>query len=294
MSTTTDTTTGSTARTPGSTVAPTVEHSAWLVPGTALEPTPEGQVLRTATGERLLVRLSGAPLAALLDAVATGVPPTGEGDGAVGDARRAWDWLLAQGHLGSPADGAAPECVPTLHLVPAEPAARRDLADGPALGALVQSLAAALDLPHRDAPEPAGSAEPAAPAGPALLRVVAPGADGRVLAEVWRTGDLVVLAPRGVGGADVRARMRAAAGRGPSARDGEAPAPGRTVVAHDDGTRAGTRLAAALVAAEVVRRSRLPAPAGPRERDDLLATVVDLDRLLVGRHPVLPVPPVPR
>jgi hypothetical protein len=99
----------------------------------------------------------------------------------------------------------------------------------------------------------------------------------------WVAGDLVVLAPATVPARDVAARHRAATCH----RDADpvtAPT-GRRVVAAPPA--AGLELAAAVVAAELLRPPAPDAPPAPR------AVVVDLRTLEVTRHPVLPVPPVP-
>jgi hypothetical protein len=99
----------------------------------------------------------------------------------------------------------------------------------------------------------------------------------------WVADHLVVLAPASVPARDVAARHRAATCH----RDADAvTAPtGRRVVAA--APAAGLELAAAVVAAELLRPPAPDAPPAAR------AVVVDLRTLEVTRHPVLPVPPVP-
>ncbi len=104
-------------------------------------------------------------------------------------------------------------------------------------------------------------------------------ADG---AACWVSDGHVLLSPPAVGAPDVAAR-REAATRHRTADPRTTPAPGGRVVVPPP-SPAGLELAAALVAAELLRSSR---PAYE-------AVVVDLRALTVSRHPVLPVPPAPR
>lgn len=240
-------------------MTPRLRESPLLTPGTALLPRDTGWLLRTADGTEHTVLLDEADTGALLDALVTGTLP------ALPAARRALQALVLAGHAVAP---------------DADPAPRVAVSGaGPLAAAVVDALRAT-------------GAVPVAP-GEATTVVhlldATPGPTGPPAGELacWVEGHRLVLTPVAVSAPDTAARHRAA--HRPAAPTEDGVVSGRPVPS----PRARV-LAAALIATEAVRRAEI-APAGPRpvDRDDHLATVLDLLTLHVTRHPVLPVPPVP-
>lgn len=101
----------------------------------------------------------------------------------------------------------------------------------------------------------------------------------------WVSGHHVVLSPPAVPALQVAARHRAATRHhGADSRSALRPGGRRVHSAAPVLAPAGLELAAAQVAAELLRP----------ERPSHEAVVIDLTALSVSRHPVLPVPPAPR
>lgn len=228
-----------------------VTESARLRPDVVLYAAVDGHVLRVGDTHHQ-VHLDEPSADDLLDALVTGHHPRT-----------------------APAAGALASLVSAGLVDPATP---RWTVDGD--GRLATAVRAALVRMGAD-PAPTGGRGAAT-----LLAVDAPGpADLPAGRACWSAGRTVVLSPPAVSARDVAARRRAATRH--RATDPRAtPRPGgrRVEPASPVLAGAGLQLAAALVAADLLR----PDP-HPHE-----ALVVDLVALTCARHRVLPLPPAPR
>ncbi|WP_139979907.1 hypothetical protein [Nocardioides litoris] len=208
----------------------------------------DGHVLRVGRNHHR-VHLDDLDAEALLDALADGGNPDSD------RARRALDALTTEG------------------LVDPPPPRRTVVGTGPLAAAARGALArAGIDAGDDDDGPLLVAADDPAPGD----LPTDPGSDA-----CWRTGDLVLLAPPAVSAHDVAAR-RAAATRHRDHDPALRPVPGGRRLAGPV-SPAGLHLAAAVVAAELLRPDRAPYD----------AVAVDLLGLTVTRHPVLPVPPAP-
>lgn len=225
-----------------------------LRPGVRLHETAEGHVLRVARGEDRVdhqVDLAPSEVHALMDALLDGGAPDAPAP------RAALDSLVAAG-LVDPAPAAYDVRGAGLLAT----ALRGALARAGAALTPDGETVTALDTPPYAGEKP----------DPVLRRGVV----------CWLDDDLALLAPPGVPAVDVAARRRAAT-RHRDTDPRTRPVPGgRSVTAPTPA--AGLELAAAVVAAELVRG----------ERPAHTAVVVDLGALTVTHRPVLPVPPAPR
>lgn len=115
------------------------------------------------------------------------------------------------------------------------------------------------------------------------------------LLTCWIDADQVVLAPSGVSGYDLAARMRAAEAD-ESLDPRLQPDPrGRRLIAKRSARAAGALdFAASFAAVEALRRQRIAQRTDPTAREHYTAAFIDLRDARIIRRPVLPVPAGPR